>query len=333
MAARRHRASPIRARQHDLQSQSRADHQRQGLVDSIAAPEQLGILLADQHTAATPRSDPRLRASAPTGSNETHLPTMATKPNPRPNMNHNNRHRLRRHSIRRPAIRPRKPARPPVAPRLVSDYGTARPRQEIAPGIVHVPNWLPLDQQVELVRLWGSRSRYPARRDLPNGSDRRHERPRTIRLGGADVLGKDSPGDALFSELPAWLTELGQRALIDAYRGDGAACYRPNRAVLTYHPTRTEIPPGRDQDDHDEHPLVSLFVGADCLYRFPSSSRPRLAMGQITLRSGDLFVHPRLDSRSLYSNAAIVPGTNRALTGLSSGQLDVALDGSPHQPA
>ncbi|MGR8008965.1 alpha-ketoglutarate-dependent dioxygenase AlkB family protein [Streptomyces hypolithicus] len=102
-----------------------------------------------------------------------------------------------------------------------------RERAEIAPGAVHVPGWLSVASQRELVeacREW-ARGPVPIRRTrLPNGGVMSvrtvcvgwHWQPYRYTRTAGDVNG---PRVAAF---PEWLTGLGRRALVAAYEDDGA---------------------------------------------------------------------------------------------------------------
>jgi 2OG-Fe(II) oxygenase superfamily len=116
-----------------------------------------------------------------------------------------------------------------------------RERTEIAPGAVHVPDWLPLERQRELVdacREW-ARGPAPMRHTrLPNGSVMS---VRTVCLGWHWVPYRytrfaEDTGGAPVAPFPDWLAELGRRALADAYDDEAAgAAYAPDAALVNFY--------------------------------------------------------------------------------------------------
>ncbi len=102
-----------------------------------------------------------------------------------------------------------------------------RPRAEIAPGAVHVPGWLSLDEQRQLVTASRQWARPPAgmrATRLPTGGVMSVQ---TVCLGWHWIpyrysrTAEDVDG-APVKEFPDWLADLGRRAVADAY-GDPAA--------------------------------------------------------------------------------------------------------------
>ena len=91
-----------------------------------------------------------------------------------------------------------------------------RPRAELAPGAVHMPDWLGFDEQRELVAACRGCAGYRHTR-LPNGGVMSvqsvclgwHWYP----YGYSRTTGEGTP----VQPLPDWLADLGRRALADAY--------------------------------------------------------------------------------------------------------------------
>ncbi len=107
-------------------------------------------------------------------------------------------------------------------------FDLPRPRRDIAPGAVHLPGWLNLEQQRRLVgafRTW-SRGPVPIRAAaLPSGHRMSvetvclgwHWQPYRYTRAAGDVNG------ATVLPLPDWLADLGRQALADAYRDPDSA--------------------------------------------------------------------------------------------------------------
>src|SRR6201999_2945939 len=110
---------------------------------------------------------------------------------------------------------------------------------EIAPGAVHVPGWLTLEEQRELVvacREW-ARGPAPMRHTkLPNGGVMSVQ---TVCLGWHWLPYRysrtaDDVDGAPVTAFPDWLGDLGRRAVRDAYE-DPEAAYAPDAALINFY--------------------------------------------------------------------------------------------------
>jgi DNA oxidative demethylase len=103
-----------------------------------------------------------------------------------------------------------------------------RPRTEVAPGAVHLPDWLSPERQAELLEACRAWARAPAglrRVRTPGGGTMTS---RQVCLGwhwypyGYARTVVDGDG-APVKEFPAWLGELGRSAVADAFGSDESA--------------------------------------------------------------------------------------------------------------
>ncbi|HET9255280.1 MAG TPA: alpha-ketoglutarate-dependent dioxygenase AlkB, partial [Pseudonocardiaceae bacterium] len=158
-----------------------------------------------------------------------------------------------------------------------------RSSAEVAPGAVHLPGWLSLDQQRRLVTACQEWAQPPAglrTTRLPNGSVMS---VRTVCLGWHwypyrySRTVDDGDGSAV-KPFPEWLAELGQQALADAYRNPGAGSrYRPDIALVNYYDSAARMGMHQDRDERSSAPVVSLSLGDSCVFRFGNTenrSRP-----------------------------------------------------------
>lgn len=210
-----------------------------------------------------------------------------------------------------------------------------RPRLEVAPGAVHLPDWLDLDEQRHLVRAcreWAAprASGEPGMRAtrLPSGGVMSvrsvclgwHWRPyrysRTVDDGdGGPVL-----------PFPAWLADLGRRAVAEAYRDPAAgAAYEPDIALVNYYDEKARMGLHQDRDERSRDPVVSLSLGDTCVFRFGNTEHRNRPWTDLELRSGDLFVFGGPSRLAYHGVTRTMAGTGDPATGLSSGRLNITL--------
>ncbi|MFF4184411.1 alpha-ketoglutarate-dependent dioxygenase AlkB family protein [Streptomyces sp. NPDC001691] len=204
-------------------------------------------------------------------------------------------------------------------------------RAQIAPGAVHVPGWLPLDRQRELVaacREW-ARGPVPIRHTtLPNGGVMSvqtvcvgwHWQPYRYTRTASDVNG------LAVAPFPDWLGELGRSAVAAAY-GDVAAAesYRPDTALINFYDGAARMGLHQDKDERSGAPVVSLSIGDSCVFRFGNSEHRGRPYTDVELVSGDLFVFGGPARFAYHGVPKVLPGTGDPATGLNGGRLNITL--------
>ena len=211
-------------------------------------------------------------------------------------------------------------------------FSLPRPgRAEIAPGAVHVPGWLSLERQRELVaacRAW-ARGPVPIRHTvLPGGGVMSvqtvcvgwHWQPYRYTRTAADVNGLP------VSPFPDWLGELGRSALAAAYDDPGAAeRYSPDTALINFYDGSAKMGLHQDKDEKSGAPVVSLSIGDSCVFRFGNSENRGHPYTDVELSSGDLFVFGGPARFAYHGVPRVMPGTGDPATGLNSGRLNITL--------
>jgi alkylated DNA repair protein (DNA oxidative demethylase) len=206
-----------------------------------------------------------------------------------------------------------------------------RTRTEIAPGAVHVPDWLDLQQQrrlVEACREWAKGPAAMRHTKLPSGGTMSVQ---TVCLGWHWTPYRytrtaiDQDGNPPVAPFPPWLAELGREALKDAY-GKDTPTYNPDAALINFYDERAKMGMHQDSDENSDAPVVSLSVGATCTFRFGNAGNRGAPFTDVELRSGDLFVFGG-PARFAYHGVVkqIEPGTNDPATGLRTGRLNLTL--------
>ncbi|GAB2729113.1 alpha-ketoglutarate-dependent dioxygenase AlkB family protein [Streptomyces bullii] len=204
-----------------------------------------------------------------------------------------------------------------------------RARTEVTPGAVHVPDWLDLERQRELLTACREWARPPAGLRTvrtPGGSTMT---ARQVCLGwhwypyayARTVVDGDG---APVKPFPAWLGELGRRAVADALGPGAATAAAYDIALINFYDAGARMGMHRDSDEKCDAPVVSLSLGDTCVFRFGNTEARTRPYTDIELRSGDLFVFGG-PSRSAYHGVPRVhPGTAPPELGLT-GRLNITL--------
>ncbi|WP_327654546.1 alpha-ketoglutarate-dependent dioxygenase AlkB family protein [Streptomyces sp. NBC_00483] len=203
----------------------------------------------------------------------------------------------------------------------------ARDRTEIAPGAVHVPDWLDEREQRRLIELCRTWARPPAGlRDvrLPGGG---RMSVRQFGLGwhwfpyGYARTAVDGDGEAV-KPMPDELVALGRRAVAAAYGEGPADPY--DIALINYYDTDAHMGMHKDRDEKSTAPVVSLSLGDTCVFRFGNTETRTKPYTDVELRSGDLFVFGGASRFAYHGVPRTEPGTATPGLGLS-GRLNITL--------
>ncbi|MFJ4875216.1 alpha-ketoglutarate-dependent dioxygenase AlkB family protein [Streptomyces sp. NPDC088745] len=206
-----------------------------------------------------------------------------------------------------------------------------RERAEVAPGAVHVPGWLSPAEQRRLVaacRAWAT-GPVPLRHTrLPGGGVMSvrsvglgwHWQPYRYSRTADDVNG------AGVAEFPAWLGDLGRRAVADAYGDERAgAGYAPDAGLVNFYDGDARMGMHQDREERSSAPVVSFSIGDRCVFRFGNPQGRGRPYTDVELRSGDLFVFGGPSRFAYHGVPKVLPGTGDPATGLAAGRLNVTL--------
>ncbi len=206
-----------------------------------------------------------------------------------------------------------------------------RERRTIAEGAVHVPDWLDLATQQQIVqacRDWGKGPVPMRAAKLPGGHQMSVQ---TVCLGWhwqpyRYTRTADDVGGGRVAELPAWLVELGQRAVADAYLDQSlGAGYRPDTALINYYDEAARMGMHQDKDEMTSDPVVSLSIGDTCLFRFGNTENRNRPWTDLELVSGDLFVFGGVSRFAFHGVPKTLPGTADLAAGLERGRINITL--------
>ncbi|MGW1463521.1 alpha-ketoglutarate-dependent dioxygenase AlkB family protein [Streptomyces sp. NPDC002308] len=206
-----------------------------------------------------------------------------------------------------------------------------RERRTVAPGAVHVPGWLSVERQRELVtacREW-ARGPVPLRHtELPGGGVMS---VRTVCLGWhwrpyRYVRTADDVNGARVADFPGWLAELGRAAVAEGY-GDEAAgrAYAPDAGLVNFYDATARMGMHQDREELSGAPVVSLSLGDTCVFRFGNTEDRGRPWTDVELESGDLFVFGGPSRFAFHGVPKVYPGTAGPDTGMRAGRLNLTL--------
>lgn len=203
-----------------------------------------------------------------------------------------------------------------------------RERAEIPPGAVHIPGWLSVERQRELVeacRAW-ARGPVPLRHTvLPGGGVMSvrtvclgwHWQPYRYSRTADDVNG------ARVAPFPDRLAELGRAAVADVYGEDGG--YAPDAALINFYDAGARMGMHQDKEERSGAPVVSLSIGDGCVFRFGNTETRGRPYTDVELASGDLFVFGGPSRFAYHGVPKVYPGTGDPAVGMRSGRLNITL--------
>ena len=223
-------------------------------------------------------------------------------------------------------------------------FSVPRSRQVLAPGAVHVPDWLEPAQQQELVtacRAWVRAA--PMKHQVMPGGGRMSVQ--SVMLGGQGPYRYGASSGPRVPELPPWLVALGVRAVEDAYGNgeDGAAAgddagagfpgahllareYAPDSALVNFYDDVARMGMHQDRDEFSAAPIVSLSLGDACVFRLGNTETRTAPYQDVELRSGDLLVFGGPSRYAFHGVPKVLPGTGGRQLGLrNGGRLNITL--------
>ncbi|MFI1279939.1 alpha-ketoglutarate-dependent dioxygenase AlkB family protein [Streptomyces sp. NPDC020858] len=208
-----------------------------------------------------------------------------------------------------------------------------RERTVIAPGAVHVPDWLGDARQGELLAACRAWARPPAGLRTVRTPGGGVMTARQVCLGlhwypyGYARTAVDGDG-APVKPMPGWLAELGREAVAAAY-GDPPApaetyAHDYDIALINFYDGDSRMGMHRDAEERSAAPVVSLSLGDTCVFRFGNTDSRGRPYQDVELRSGDLFVFGGPSRLAYHGVPKVLPGTGPRGLGLT-GRLNITL--------
>ncbi|WP_217240817.1 alpha-ketoglutarate-dependent dioxygenase AlkB [Streptomyces sp. AC555_RSS877] len=204
-----------------------------------------------------------------------------------------------------------------------------RARTEVAPGAVHVPDWLDTARQRELLEACREWARPPAGLRTVRTPGGGTMTARQVCLGWhwypyayarTVVDGDGTP----VKPFPDWLGDLGRDAARDAL---GAEPVPYDIALINFYDGDARMGMHRDSDEKSDAPVVSLSLGDTCVFRFGNPDSRARPYTDVELRSGDLFVFGGPSRLAYHGVPRVHAGTAPPELGLT-GRLSITLRAS-----
>lgn len=206
-----------------------------------------------------------------------------------------------------------------------------RERAEVAPGAVHVPDWLGAGEQRELVDACRGWARGPAPMRAATTPSGRRMSVQTVCLGWHWVPYRyaktaDDTDGAPVTPFPEWLAALGRRAVTGAYDDpEAGTSYAPDIALVNFYDAEARLGMHQDKDEKVDDPVVSLSFGDACVFRFGNTENRNRPWTDVELRGGDLFVFGGPSRYAYHGVPTVYPGTADPETGLATGRLNITM--------
>ncbi|MFF1720959.1 alpha-ketoglutarate-dependent dioxygenase AlkB family protein [Streptomyces sviceus] len=201
-----------------------------------------------------------------------------------------------------------------------------RARTEVAPGAVHLPDWLAPARQRELLAACREWARPPAGLRTVRTPGGGTMTARQVCLGrhwypyGYARTVVDGDG-APVKPFPHWLGELGREAVRDALEAEASGY---DIALINFYDGDARMGMHRDSDEKADAPVVSLSLGDTCVFRFGNPETRTKPYTDVELRSGDLFVFGGPSRLAYHGVPRVHPGTAPPELGLT-GRLNITL--------
>ncbi|MFF1280545.1 alpha-ketoglutarate-dependent dioxygenase AlkB family protein [Streptomyces sp. NPDC058299] len=204
-----------------------------------------------------------------------------------------------------------------------------RERAEIAAGAVHAPDWLDEARQRDLLAACREWARPPAGLRTVRTPGGGTMTARQVCLGwhwypyAYTRTAVDGDGTPV-KPFPAWLGELGHRAVADTLGPDAVPDAPYDIALINFYDGDARMGMHRDSDEKSDAPVVSLSLGDSCVFRFGNTRTRAKPYTDVDLRSGDLFVFGGPSRLAYHGVPRVQPGTAPQGLGLT-GRLNITL--------
>ena len=211
----------------------------------------------------------------------------------------------------------------------VTDAVTRRPA-EVLPDVVHVPDWLDLDEQRRLVEDFRRWAAAPAGLRHPRMPTGHLMTVQSVCLGWhwqpyAYSRTADDTDGAPVKELPPDLIALSRRAVADTFGADAGAAYAPDAAIVNLYTSEARLGLHQDGEEPSDAPVVTISLGDTGLFRLAGVDRRTAPFTDVELRSGDLLVFGGVNRRIFHGVPKVHDGTAPEGLGLPPGRLSITV--------
>jgi len=206
-----------------------------------------------------------------------------------------------------------------------------RHKQHLLAGAIHIPDWLCLKQQQQLLEHCRDWAKPPAGLYSPQMPDGKPLSVQVMCLGWhwypyRYSRTRDNCDRFPCKPFPDELQALAQQALKDTlpqYAGR-----RMDAAMLNFYAPDAKLGMHQDKSESEQvraqgSPIVSISLGDSCLFRFGNAQSRSGPYQDIELQSGDLFVFGGVARMAYHGVLKIHPGTAPVELGIRAGRLNI----------
>lgn len=215
---------------------------------------------------------------------------------------------------------------------LLAEPEPVRSAAEVLPGVVHVPDWLHVDEQRALVEEFRAWARPPAGLRHPRVPTGHVMSTMAVCLGWhwspyAYSRTADDTDGAPVTPMPASVDSLARRAVAESYGPDcpELAAYDPDAGIVNLYPPGAHLGLHQDGEEPSGSPVVTISLGDTCTFRLAGTDRRTGPFTDVELRSGDLLVFGRENRRIFHGVPKVFDGTAPESLGLPPGRLSVTV--------
>lgn len=207
-----------------------------------------------------------------------------------------------------------------------------RGRTVVAPGAVHLPDWLDAGRQRRLLQACRDWARPPAGLRTVHTPGGGTMTARQVCLGwhwypyGYARTVVDGDGSPV-KPFPDRLGGLAREAVTDALGAEALAAGASaayDIALINFYDGDARMGMHRDSDESCDAPVVSLSLGDTCVFRFGNTETRTRPYTDVELRSGDLFVFGGPSRLAYHGVPKVYAGTAPPELGLT-GRLNLTL--------
>jgi alkylated DNA repair protein (DNA oxidative demethylase) len=223
------------------------------------------------------------------------------------------------------------PAEPSGQLGLFADLPEATPvRHDVLDDVVHVSDWLDLDQQRRLVADFRAWARPPAGLRHPRVPAGHLMTVQSVCLGWhwqpyAYSRTADDTDGAPVKPLPDDLAQLARTAVADTFGRDAGERYAPDAAIVNLYAPGARLGLHQDGEEPSDAPVVTISLGDACIFRLAGVDRRTRPFTDVVLRSGDLLVFGGANRRIYHGVPKLLPDAAAANLGLPPGRLSITV--------
>jgi alkylated DNA repair protein (DNA oxidative demethylase) len=217
-------------------------------------------------------------------------------------------------------------------PLLDTSPAPSRSRDEVLPGVVHVPDWLDLDAQRELADDFRRWALPPAGLRHPRVPTGHLMTVQSVCLGWhwhpyAYSRTADDTDGAPVKPLPDSVFSLARDAVGEAYGADSvaASAFTPDAVIVNLYAAGAKLGLHQDGEEPAQAPVVTLSLGDTCTFRMAGVDRRTGPFTDLEMRSGDLLVFGGPNRLIFHGIPKVFPGSGPEDIGLPPGRLSITV--------